>query len=148
VHHRIKNSIASIEGLLSIQAKSTDNDDVRNAPRESIARIQTTRVLDEKLLISKNHRVVSRKNYIGSLIDSLIDVFPDHRDVSIKRDVADIAIASNKMITVSIGIPAEADPTNSPGFGLTLVTMLAKQLHGSFPLKNDHGTRAILKFEV
>lgn len=190
VHHRIKNSIASIEGLLSMQANASDNDDVRIALRESIARIQTTRVLYEKLLISKDHRVVSTKNYIESLVESLIAVFPDHKNVSINLDIADIAIGSNVMVTVGIiinelitnifkyafigrdgghvsivlenagniltltikddgiGIARGTAVNAVPGFGLTLVSMLAEQLKGTFTMNEENGTRATLRFAM
>jgi len=190
VHHRIKNNIASIEGLLSLQAASTHNVEVKAALNESISRIQSIRVLYEKLMISNNYQDVSIKNYIDSLIDSLVEVFPDSINVSIERNIKDFTLSSKKAIPVGIlinelmtnvfkyafnnkdrknviieimksenqvtliikdngiGINDKIDGNKSPGFGLTIVRMLAEQLKGTFTMENDNGTKSVLKFLV
>jgi two-component sensor histidine kinase/PAS domain-containing protein len=102
VQHRIKNNIASIESLLTLQAASTTNPEVKTALQETISRIQSTRVLYEKLLISKDYQEVSLKNYLDSLIDSLLAVFPDSNNISIQRNISDIPISSQKAVTVGI----------------------------------------------
>jgi len=190
VHHRIKNNISSIEGLLLMQATSTENTEVQSALQESVSRIQSTRVLYEKLLISKDYQDVSIKNYIDSLIDSMVAVFPESKYISIERDIKDFTVNSKKAIPIGIiinelmtnifkyafkemekghilieinktenkvtltikdnglGIDARVEMNQSPGFGLTIVKMLAEQLNGTFSMENDNGTRSVLKFEI
>jgi len=102
VHHRIKNNIASIEGFLSIQAASTDNAEVKAALQESRSRIQCIRVLYDKLLIGKDYRDIAIKNYIDSLIDSLVAVFPESKNVSFERNITDFNVSSKIAIPVGI----------------------------------------------
>jgi PAS domain S-box-containing protein len=102
VHHRIKNNIISIEYLLSMQVDSSDNNDVKNALQESISHIQSIRVLYEKLLISKDYKEVSIKNYIDSLIDSLILVFPESDNITIEKKITDFIISSKTVIYIGI----------------------------------------------
>ncbi len=190
VHHRIKNNIASIEGLLSLQADSTDNAEVKTALQESISRIQSTRVLYEKLLMGKDYQDVSIKNYIESLVDSLIAVFPESKNVTIEKKINDFTLNSNKVIPIGIminelmtnifkyafkgrdsgrisinldktethvtltiqdngiGIDESINENKTQGFGLTIVKMLAEQLKGTYAIKNDKGTKSVLKFEI
>jgi len=190
VHHRIKNNVASIESLLSLQAGSTDNTVAKSALQEATARVRSIRVLYEKLLIGKKYKEVYVKNYIESLIDSLVAVFPESQNISIEKKIADCTLSSkiaiplgiilNELLTnifkyafkgkdeghisidlnktenqVSltikdngIGLEKRTDENKSPGFGLTIVKMLAEQLDGSFSIENDNGTRSVLNFEL
>jgi len=102
VHHRIKNNIASIESLLSLQADISTNAEVKIALQESISRIQSTRVLYENLLLGKEYEDVSIKSYINSLVDSIVIVFQESNNVSIKRNIADFSISSAKAIPIGI----------------------------------------------
>jgi len=102
IHHRIKNTIASIESLLLLQAESTDNAIVKTALQEAITRVQSSRVLYEKLLVEKELRNISIKSYIDGLIDSLIAVFPEAKNISIEKKITDFSISSNKAVSVGI----------------------------------------------
>ncbi|MFW5751757.1 MAG: PAS domain-containing sensor histidine kinase [bacterium] len=190
VHHRIKNNVNSIESLLSMQARSADNSEVILALQESISRVQSIRVLYDKLLIDKDYRDVSIRSYMESLIDSLVAVFPESKNVTIEKKITDFTLNSRKVIPVGIivnelltnifkyafkgrdegrilvkldkkenhvtltiqddgvGIDEGIDANKSPGFGLTIVRMLAQQLKGTYTVENDKGTRSILEFEI
>lgn len=102
VHHRIKNNIASVEGLLSLQADSSGDDGVRSALRESVARVQSIRILYEKLLAGDDYEILSTREYIESLIESIVAVFPDRGGVSIESTIDDFKLSSKIMATVGI----------------------------------------------
>ncbi len=102
VHHRIKNNIASIEGLLSLQAESTSSNEVKIALQDAVTRVQSMRVLYEKLLISSDYYEVSIKDYIESLIDSFIEVFPESKKIIIEKRIMDFNLNSKEMIPVGI----------------------------------------------
>lgn len=44
------------------------------------------------------------------------------------------------------GLPEGFDISESKGFGLLLVKMLAEQLEGSFSIENNNGTKSTLEF--
>jgi PAS domain S-box-containing protein len=46
------------------------------------------------------------------------------------------------------GMPESIDFTNSPGFGLMLVGLLTKQLHGTILIERTKGTKVILEFDA
>ena len=59
----------------------------------------------------------------------------------------------DKKITLTVqddgnGLPEGFDASQSQGFGLMLVTMISKQLKGSFSMENNNGTRCIVEFDV
>jgi PAS domain S-box-containing protein len=47
-----------------------------------------------------------------------------------------------------VGIDERVNLNQSPGFGLTIVNMLAEQLNGTYTIENDNGTRSIVKLEL
>ena len=64
VHHRIKNNIANIKSLLSLQADAVSNADAKTALQDSINRIQSIYFLYDKLLLTDEYRNISLKPYI------------------------------------------------------------------------------------
>jgi two-component sensor histidine kinase len=102
VHHRIKNSIASIEGLLSLQAASTQNVELRIALQEVISRVQSTRVLYEKLLLGTDYQEISILDYLEDLVNSLVAVFPESKKVSIEKNIMDFIVSSKNAVLLGI----------------------------------------------
>jgi PAS domain S-box-containing protein len=102
VHHRVKNNIANVANLLSLQVNSTNNPEVKEALQDAESRVQSMSILYEKLLVSKDLREISMKNYIEDLIRSLNDVFVDKDNITIDTQILDFNINSKKAITIGI----------------------------------------------
>ena len=62
---------------------------------------------------------------------------------SMKNNHAVVIIADN-----GIGIPESIDIEHSEGFGLSLVSMLTGQIHGTIRIERGNGTKFILEFDV
>jgi two-component sensor histidine kinase len=102
VHHRVKNSIANIEAFLSLQANSNPNNEVKTALHEAVCRVQSIRVLYEKLLLTADYRDTSVKNYLESLISSLVAVYDLNNNIIVKTEISDFVISSKKGLSVGI----------------------------------------------
>jgi len=102
VHHRIKNNMAQVESLLSIQAYSADSTAVKSALQEAMSRVRSTRTLYEKLLIGEGYEAVSIKDYLENLIDSLIEVFNSRSDVSVEKSIVDFPVSPKKVVPIGI----------------------------------------------
>ena len=102
VHHRVKNNIANIESLLSLQAGSTANTEVKVALRVALSRVKSMRVLYDKLLLSDDLHGVSVKNYAEGLIDSLIMAFDPENNITIEMNIADFEVDAKKAFTIGI----------------------------------------------
>jgi two-component sensor histidine kinase/AmiR/NasT family two-component response regulator len=102
IHHRVKNNIANIESLLSLQANSTVNAEAKSILQKTITRVQSLRILYEKLLLSKNEQEISIKTYTEDLINSLLAVFEVKDTIIIERNIANFNISSRKMTSLGI----------------------------------------------
>jgi PAS domain S-box-containing protein len=60
----------------------------------------------------------------------------------LRGNLVAIAVQDN-----GVGLPDGVDFSDSTGFGLMLVGMLAKQLDGAIRIERGHGTRIVLEFE-
>ena len=79
IHHRVKNNLAVITGLLELQSHSTENNDVQNALKDSQMRINTMALIHEKLYQNETLSSIDFSRYIRELVD-VID--KSHRNSS------------------------------------------------------------------
>lgn len=102
VHHRMKNNVASIDSLLSLQAASTRSDEAAAVLRQAGSRVQSIRSLYESLLIDEGYQEVSVRHYIERLADALASVFSGHTHVTVEKNVADFALSAKKAVLMGI----------------------------------------------
>ncbi len=102
VHHRVKNNIANIESLLRLQADSTANPEVKSVLQDATSRVQSMRIIYDKLLLSKDLREISIKNYIENLIGSIHVLFVDKDNIIIEKDITDFNIITKQATTIGI----------------------------------------------
>ncbi len=189
-HHRVKNNMSTVFGLLSLQAECQEDPVCRNILSDAARRVQGMTLLYDKLYRSENYRELSVKEFLPPLVEEIVGVFrtamPITADVVVEdfivssKTLTPIGIIVNELITNSIkhafgttgggvitvrafkkgstgtltvaddgaGIPEVFDPGAAKGFGLQLVSMLAKQLKGEFRITREGGTRAEVDFWV
>jgi PAS domain S-box-containing protein len=102
VHHRIKNNIASIGGLISLHLKSITNPEAVAVLQAAIGRVKSMGILYDKLLLSEDYKDISVKNYLNDLIDTIIAIFPDKAKISIDKQIADFHFDSKRLFLLGI----------------------------------------------
>jgi PAS domain S-box-containing protein len=102
VHHRIRNNITTIAGLLTIQAQSSHNAQIKTALTDSVARVKSMCVLYDKLLISDEYKELSAKNYIESLVDIIAGLFSENTEITIDKQITEFNLISNKLFTLGL----------------------------------------------
>jgi len=102
VHHRIKNNIASIGGLLSLHMQTSTSPEAAAALQDAIGRIDSMRLLYEKLLLGGDFRDASAKNYIESLARSVVSLFPGLARVKLNLDVDDFRLDPKRLFPLGI----------------------------------------------
>ena len=129
VHHRIKNNMATMMGILSLQADSMEHKQAALALQDARGRMQSMSVLYEKLYHGINLEQLSIKTYITSLLDEVLSLY-GREDISSNLDLEDTAlpvevlsplgILCNEIFTNSIkhGFRGIVNPTMSIRFYL------------------------------
>lgn len=101
-HHRIKNNIASIESLLKIHLRSDISPDAVVALQSAVGRVRSMRVLYDKLLLSSDYKEIPAKDYIESLIDTILVLFPSNLKISIDQQISEISLPSKKIFPLGV----------------------------------------------
>lgn len=70
-HHRTKNNIASVEGLLQMKMTGLANKEARDVINAVLTQISSIRILYQKLLIEDDERMISGKEYVEELLVSI-----------------------------------------------------------------------------
>jgi PAS domain S-box-containing protein len=111
VHHRIKNDMSIVSGLLSLQAGAQADTAARDALAGAADRMRSMEVLYEKLYEAKDGAAISLREYLSGLIGEIGEVFADRREIRIVADLCDIALAPK--ILSPIGIVVNELVTNA-----------------------------------
>lgn len=99
IHHRVKNNMAVITGLLELQTHHLTSDEAVEALKDSQMRINTMGLIHEKLYQSENFASVNFEKYIRELLQIIQDAH-EHRNsqVSINIQVGDVNLPITKAI--------------------------------------------------
>lgn len=68
IHHRVKNNLQIVVGLLELQSNRVDAEPVKKALLESISRVRSMSLVHQKLYMGNDLGKVDVKDYISSLI--------------------------------------------------------------------------------
>jgi two-component sensor histidine kinase/PAS domain-containing protein len=102
VHHRIKNNIASVESLLSMQIQSVTNEEALAVLRDAAGRVNSMKVLYDKLLVQNDYEESSVMRYVEGLIDSLRRLFLENTNISIDTRIVDFNLPSETLVPLGI----------------------------------------------
>jgi two-component system, sensor histidine kinase PdtaS len=100
IHHRVKNNLQIISGLLNLQSRQIENPEAQEAVREGRNRVKSMALIHQKLYQQDNLTGVSMKEYLNDLVSSIQQTFRDN-ETSIKADI----ICDNLNLDVDTAIP-------------------------------------------
>jgi two-component sensor histidine kinase len=102
VHHRIKNNIASIGGLISMRLQSITNPEAVSVLQDASGRVNSMMILYDKLLLSEDYKDIPVKNYVESLADLVVALFPDDNRVRIDKRIDDFQLDTKRLFPLGI----------------------------------------------
>lgn len=103
IHHRVKNNLAIISGLLQLQAFETEDEKTKNALNDGQLRIQSIGLVHELLYQSESFIDISFETYINKLIDTIKKTLPfDHQHIEIKVETGGVSMDINQAIPCAI----------------------------------------------
>ncbi len=85
VHHRIKNNMNTIYGLLALQAETTSEPAAVSAIKDAASRVNSMMILYDKLYRSHDVTALPVNIYIPSLVDEIVMNFPNSKMVKIEK---------------------------------------------------------------
>ncbi len=92
VHHRIKNNMNTIKGLITLQICNLTDPSFTSLLEDIEHRVQSMIVLYDKLYCSENYRELSVKDYLETLAEEIICNFPNRDIVKLETDVEDFIL--------------------------------------------------------
>jgi PAS domain S-box-containing protein len=102
VHHRIKNNMNTIKGLLSLQAGTLTDPASVMALEDAESRVQSMAVLYDNLYQSEDFNEISVAKYIPSLIDQIMANFPNRGAVKVFTHIDDFILSVKKLQPLGI----------------------------------------------
>jgi PAS domain S-box-containing protein len=133
-HHRIKNNMNVVYGLLTLQSSRSSDPVSGKLLREAASRIQSMTVLYDKLYRSDNISSLSIKEYFPPLIDEIVRIFPNRELVKIETRIDDVVF--NSQLLSALGLILNECITNAMKFafkdrddGLITISVEMKDNH-------------------
>ncbi len=102
VHHRIKNNMNTISGLLLLQANSMKDGAAVTALNDAQSRVQAMMIMYDKLYRSEDYRKMSVKEYFEKFIDEIFIIFENSRQVRIEKDIEDFVLDTKILFPLGI----------------------------------------------
>lgn len=103
IHHRVKNNLAMISGLLDLQIDTSVNPQVQQSLEDSKSRIQSMAVIHSKLYQTKSYDVVRLDVYLEELVDAIQGTFIEkHDSVDCQFSLEVLEISADQAITCGL----------------------------------------------
>ncbi len=102
VHHRIKNNMGTIRGLLALQAYSIEDEPAVEALNDAQNRVMSMMVIYDKLYRSHDFQSIDVKDYLGDLVDAITETFSGITEVSLSTDYGICLLDSDSMFNIGI----------------------------------------------
>ncbi|MBP6738980.1 MAG: PAS domain-containing protein [Leptospiraceae bacterium] len=102
VHHRIKNHMASVFSLLSLQSTSAKDQLVSIALRDAANRVQSMMVLYEQLNKSKNLDQISTRIFLTTLIEQILSNSQIATSIQIEKNIMDFDLDVNRLQSLGL----------------------------------------------
>ncbi len=103
IHHRVKNNLAVISGILQLQTYSTGEKKVIKALQESQSRIQSISLVHEMLYQSETLAYIEYDKYVRDLIQAISSMYEGgNSNIVITADVESFSLNLNTAIPCSL----------------------------------------------
>jgi PAS domain S-box-containing protein len=103
IHHRVKNNLAVISGLIQLQSFNTENIEVEKALTDSQLRIQSIALVHEMLYESDSLASIKYNKYINDLLQAIQSMhMNDGKNINLSAEVAPLSLNINQAIPFSL----------------------------------------------
>lgn len=104
-HHRIKNNLATITGLLELQIMKSESDEVRNVLSESMNRVSSIASIHEKLYETEGLASITLDVYIKDLVEQIsssLENIGGSSNISFELDLSPISLSMRQAVPLGL----------------------------------------------
>lgn len=144
IHHRVKNNLTMISGLLDLQMDTTTFEEVKESLEDSKSRIQSMAIIHDKLYQTESYQSVRLDSYLQELVEAIQQTFTDTQEnVELRFYLDPLEINVDKAVTCGLlvnelVVNAFKHAFNSPREGI-LEVRLNKQQDQATLIISDNG---------
>jgi PAS domain S-box-containing protein len=102
IHHRVKNSMNTVVGLLALQAERLTDPAALEAFKDTESRVQSMMLLYDKLYRSANYAEIAADVYLAPLVDEIVANFPRGESVRTEKRIGAFVLDAKRMQSVGI----------------------------------------------
>lgn len=103
IHHRVKNNLAVISGLLQMQIWEAENEKVASALQQSQLRVRSIALVHEKLYQSESLSYIEFDKYIEDLLQAIRNIYRDEEsNIKINTNLQNVILNINQAIPCSL----------------------------------------------
>ena len=102
VHHRVKNNLQIISGLIRLQSRYITNEQALNALQECENRVTTMALVHESLYQSGNLANINARAHMTHLVTNLLMSAEEEQHIRLETDIEDIQLDLNTAIPCSL----------------------------------------------
>lgn len=102
IHHRVKNNLAIISGLLQLQAMNSEDEELSHQLLDSESRIHAIAHIHELLYQSESFSRIRFDRQLQKLIHSIVQSFKTNDNVTVKTDLDAIDLNVNQAIPLAL----------------------------------------------
>ncbi len=102
LHHRVKNNLAIISGLLNMQEDATTNEEAKQIIYDTKTRITSMALVHKMLYKESNLKSINFTNYANELIDGLLNSYHLEKNVVFEKECEVVILPINKSIPLGL----------------------------------------------
>jgi len=102
INHRVKNNMNTVSSLLSLQAQVVKEPSAVSALQEARGKVQSMSILYDKLYQSADFTELSLKDYLFSLVDDVLENFPNYQFVKVEKHIDDFLLDAKRLQPLGI----------------------------------------------
>ncbi|MGN8226428.1 PAS domain S-box protein [Gracilimonas sp. BCB1] len=102
IHHRVKNNLAVVSGMIQLQAYDTENEDLQAKLFDSVVRIKTMATVHELLYQSRSFSKLEFSDTLQKLVENISDTLRTNTYIDTTIDCEPIKLNINQAIPASL----------------------------------------------
>lgn len=133
LQHRIKNSLALVSSLLSLQAGAMEAQEAARGLEEAQARVRAIGILYERLYKTRSVESIDLGAYLEEVAQAALSSRPESRGISLEADCERVSLGTDRAVTVGLVVNELAANAATHAFpaGSAGIIRLGLELDGS-----------------